>query len=63
MSYERIEVECHSGYRANERPLAFFYLLVLLPVLIVPLFPRQIFGTEKTAADEEELPAAQSQDA
>ncbi len=44
-------------------PLAFFYLLVLLPVLIVPLFPRQIFGTEKTTADEEELPAAQSKNA
>jgi len=23
MSYEQIEVECYSGYRANERPVAF----------------------------------------
>ena len=23
MPYERIEVECYSGYRANERPVAF----------------------------------------
>jgi hypothetical protein len=25
MPYERIEVECYSGYRANERPLAFIF--------------------------------------
>jgi hypothetical protein len=24
-SYEKIHVECHSGYRANERPIAFTY--------------------------------------
>lgn len=24
-SYERIEVECYSGYKADERPLAFTY--------------------------------------
>jgi len=25
MSYEKIEVECCSGYKANERPVAFTY--------------------------------------
>jgi len=25
MPYERIEVECYSGYRVNERPLAFIF--------------------------------------
>ena len=25
MPYERIEVECYSGYRANERPVAFTF--------------------------------------
>jgi len=25
MSYEKIEVECYSGYKANERPVAFTY--------------------------------------
>jgi hypothetical protein len=25
MPYERIEVECYSGYRANERPVAFIF--------------------------------------
>jgi hypothetical protein len=25
MPYERIEVECYSGYRANERPIAFIF--------------------------------------
>ena len=25
MPYEQIEVECYSGYRANERPLAFTF--------------------------------------
>jgi hypothetical protein len=24
-SYERIQVECYSGYKANERPVAFTY--------------------------------------
>ena len=24
-TYERIQVECYSGYKANERPLAFTY--------------------------------------
>ena len=24
-AYEKIQVECYSGYKANERPLAFFY--------------------------------------
>lgn len=24
-SYEKIQVECHSGYKANERPVAFTY--------------------------------------
>ncbi len=23
--FEKIDVECHSGYKANERPVAFFY--------------------------------------
>jgi hypothetical protein len=23
--FEKVDVECHSGYRANERPLAFFF--------------------------------------
>jgi hypothetical protein len=25
MNYEPIQVECYSGYRTNERPVAFFY--------------------------------------
>ena len=25
MPYEKIEVECYSGYKANERPVAFTY--------------------------------------
>ncbi|MGD8434224.1 MAG: hypothetical protein PVI73_08925, partial [Syntrophobacterales bacterium] len=25
MPYERIDVECYSGYRANERPVAFIF--------------------------------------
>ena len=25
MPYERVEVECYSGYRANERPVAFTF--------------------------------------
>lgn len=25
MPYERIEVECYSGYKANERPVAFTF--------------------------------------
>ncbi|MEN6319831.1 MAG: hypothetical protein ABFD82_13890 [Syntrophaceae bacterium] len=25
MRYERIEVECYSGYKVNERPVAFTY--------------------------------------
>ena len=25
MPFERIEVECYSGYRANERPMAFTF--------------------------------------
>ena len=25
MPYERIEVECYSGYRANERPMSFTF--------------------------------------
>ena len=25
MQYEKIEVECYSGYKANERPVAFTY--------------------------------------
>ena len=25
MPYQRIEVECYSGYRANERPVAFTF--------------------------------------
>lgn len=25
MNYERIQVECYSGYKANERPTAFTY--------------------------------------
>jgi hypothetical protein len=25
MDYEKIQVECYSGYKANERPVAFAY--------------------------------------
>lgn len=25
MNYEQIQVECYSGYKANERPIAFTY--------------------------------------
>lgn len=25
MPYERIKVECYSGYRVNERPVAFYF--------------------------------------
>ena len=25
MPYERVEVECYSGYRVNERPVAFIF--------------------------------------
>ncbi|MCE5209966.1 MAG: hypothetical protein LLG40_00210 [Deltaproteobacteria bacterium] len=25
MNYEKVEVECYSGYKANERPAAFVY--------------------------------------
>jgi hypothetical protein len=25
MDYEKIQVECYSGYRINERPMAFIY--------------------------------------
>ena len=25
MNYERIQVECYSGYKVNERPMAFIY--------------------------------------
>ncbi len=25
MNYERIQVECYSGYKVNERPIAFTY--------------------------------------
>jgi len=25
MDYEKIEVDCHSGYKVNERPVSFIY--------------------------------------